>query len=371
MSECYDAVILGSGIAGLCCAEALAQNKMKVLLISRQDIKGEATQASAGIMDPFLELRAGHPLLSWTRRAFHGYPDFIRELEKETGENTEFQETGMIYTACDSKEETKLRNWFAWQRKTDIPAEWLRGPAIEKRFPSFSSSIRAGLFYPTIRKVNPVNLKMALWKRLKAYGVKRRSISKFAQLSIQKNRVQGVRWPGQSISSPIVIIAAGSWSGTAAWGIHSVPVVPVRGQVVLVGLPGTGRETIVHTAREGCYAVPWGKNRYLLGATVEKAGFRAQVTQKGIRFIFDALTRVWPDLNRAKIIETRAGLRPRSKDDMPIVGKGLVEGLFYATGYYRSGILLGPSTGRLLAESILKGRLAPILEPFSPLRFFN
>jgi glycine oxidase len=46
-----------------------------------------------------------------------------------------------------------------------------------------------------------------------------------------------------------------------------------------------------------------------------------------------------------------------------------IEGVFYATGHYRNGILLAPVTGELIARAIVDGVFPPSLSIFSPDRF--
>jgi len=70
------------------------------------------------------------------------------------------------------------------------------------------------------------------------------------------------------------------------------------------------------------------------------------------------------------IIDSWAGLRPRAPDDLPVIGADdQVDGLFYATGHYRNGILLAPLTGELIADVIVNGATPALLTPFLPGRF--
>ncbi len=65
-----------------------------------------------------------------------------------------------------------------------------------------------------------------------------------------------------------------------------------------------------------------------------------------------------------------AGLRPRAADELPVLGKtGETDGLFFATGHYRNGILLAPLTGELIAALIADNVVAAELQTFTPDRF--
>ena len=77
-----------------------------------------------------------------------------------------------------------------------------------------------------------------------------------------------------------------------------------------------------------------------------------------------------PGISSLAITDTWSGLRPRAADGLPVLGPcGEIDGLFYATGHYRNGILLAPVTGELIAEAVVAGRISPLLAAFSPNRF--
>ena len=65
-----------------------------------------------------------------------------------------------------------------------------------------------------------------------------------------------------------------------------------------------------------------------------------------------------------------AGLRPGSPDGLPVIGRlpGW-ENVYVATGHFRNGILLGPITGKLIAQLITTGRTEVPLAPFRAERF--
>jgi glycine/D-amino acid oxidase-like deaminating enzyme len=118
-----------------------------------------------------------------------------------------------------------------------------------------------------------------------------------------------------------------------------------------------------------CYCVPWPNGHLLVGATVEDAGFNEQATLGGVRHLAAAVSRLFPGLEHAELESVRVGLRPRSPDGLPIVGASAqFDGLVYAAGHYRNGILLAPLTARVVADLIASGREDPMLEVTAPAR---
>ena len=109
--------------------------------------------------------------------------------------------------------------------------------------------------------------------------------------------------------------------------------------------------------------------RLLAGSTTEHVGFDKRVTDDGINAIKSMAFEIAPALEQLPLDDSWAGFRPRAPDGLPVLGPSKeIEGLFYATGHYRNGILLAPITGELIADAIVDGATSPLLAPFSPRR---
>jgi glycine oxidase len=150
-----------------------------------------------------------------------------------------------------------------------------------------------------------------------------------------------------------VVMAAGSWSPRVrVEGADPIPVTPIRGQILqlnskpgLLGRPIWG---------EAGYLVPWPDGSVLVGGTVEDVGFDESSTQEARRALLDMAVALVPALKEAEIADARAGLRPKSPDDLPLVGRSqVVPGLVYATGHYRNGVLLAPLTADLVRRLVM------------------
>jgi glycine/D-amino acid oxidase-like deaminating enzyme len=105
------------------------------------------------------------------------------------------------------------------------------------------------------------------------------------------------------------------------------------------------------------------------GSTLEDVGFNKNLTAGGIREILNAAIELAPRLAHAQLLETWAGLRPGTPDNLPIIGPTHIDGLFVATGHYRNGILLAPITAKLVRDWIVDQKMPATARIFSPLRF--
>jgi glycine oxidase len=119
------------------------------------------------------------------------------------------------------------------------------------------------------------------------------------------------------------------------------------------------------------YIVPRSDGRVVIGSTAEEAGFDKRTDPDVIHRLRQAAINLIPALDKARILEAWAGLRPGTPDDLPILGETATPGYFVATGHFRDGILLAPITALLIAQQIMEKNLDYDISPFSTLRFRN
>jgi glycine oxidase len=184
--------------------------------------------------------------------------------------------------------------------------------------------------------------------------------------------VNGVRLTnGELIGAERVVVAAGAWAGSLE-GIpeHArVPIHPVKGQILRLHDPA-GPGLVSHVVRFGAgYVVPRGDGRYVLGATMEERGFDTDVTAGAVfELLRDAIELV-PGVSELVVDELSAGLRPATPDNAPAIGPGVLEGLVWAVGHHRNGILLTPITAEIVAAVLAGDELPELGAAFSPDRF--
>jgi glycine oxidase len=148
-----------------------------------------------------------------------------------------------------------------------------------------------------------------------------------------------------------------------------VPVRPVKGQVMRLRDPrGPGLVTRVIRG-EQAYLVPRGDGRYVLGATMEERGWDTAATAGGVYELIRDMSEVVPGVLELEIEELKAGLRPATPDNLPAIGRGALEGLVWAVGHHRNGILLTPVTAELVAGALAGEEPPEWARPADPARF--
>jgi glycine oxidase len=364
-----DIVVVGAGIIGCAIAYELARRGASVQIVDDRPAGMGATQASAGVLAPYIEAAEGSPLLELTVRSLDLFDSFVARLNAVTGVSIAYRRTGTLDIAT---EEERIRRFGATAEmlaRRGVAAELLDRQAARTEEPYVTDEVLGGLLIPSHGFVAATELTRALAGAARRHG---------AQL-IERGRVRRISRAGDdlivetdrgSLAGNGVVMAAGSWAGDIEIeGVPvRVPVRPVRGQLLQLGWSGPTLRRV--TWGERCYLVPWEDGTLLVGATVEDAGFDERTTTAGVRDLIEAACELVPHAWAASFVAARAGLRPASMDELPIIGaSSVLPNLMYATGHYRNGILLSPLTAELVADAMLENRLDPLLETTRPQRF--
>ena len=190
-------------------------------------------------------------------------------------------------------------------------------------------------------------------------------------LKIERGRIVGIETSRGFVSTDRVVVAGGAWSSLLGAGDIPVPhlrIRPVRGQMLCFsGRPRIARP-VIHSMYG--YIVPRRDGRLLTGSTTDDVGFEKRVTVMGVSSMLETALEMSPQIMSKQFLGFWSGLRPRAGDTLPVLGPcAEIEGVFYATGHYRNGILLAPITGELIARAIVDNEFPPELSIFSPDRF--
>jgi len=359
----FDLVVVGAGAIGLSCAWRAARGGASVAVIERSRPPAGATRVAAGMLAPIGELTFGEPeLLQMTLAAAELYPDFVAELESATGVATGFRQTGALHVALDRDEAAELRRVHDLQRTLGLEAEWLSPRRCRELEPGLTPSFHGGVLAPGEASIDPRALTAALLAALAAEGAELRTgVEVEAAMADDDGRVTGVRSSdGAELAAGSVLLATGAHAGETGWLPEAArpPVRPVKGQILELrtraGDPPPCERIL---ASERVYLVPRGDGRLIIGATVEEQGFDTTVTAGGVHELLREAYRLLPDVAEMELLEATAGLRPGTPDNLPRIGPSPLEGLLWATGHFRNGILMAPLaaetiTGLLAAEVV-------------------
>ncbi len=234
--------------------------------------------------------------------------------------------------------------------------------------------VRSALFNPIAARIDGRRATEAISVAARSRGL--RSVDgEVISLELVEGRALGVATTDGPLSAGEVVIAGGAWSSQFADQLGArLPISPMKGQILHMTLPGadTASWPIVQPVMSH-YLVPWPGGRIACGGTLEaRAGFDTRPTAGGIHELLREGLRTAPGLAAATFSEVRVGLRPSSKDDRPVLGR-LPDwsNVHVATGHGTEGLLLGPYTAALVAESVVSGSVPEQIASLSPARFAN
>lgn len=364
-----DVVVIGAGIVGVAVAYELARRGASVGVIDRRPVGMGATQASAGMLAPYIEAHEGSPLLDLTARSLAIFDDFVADVSSDGGMAVPYRRTGTLNVAVDDDGVAALREAAALLARIDVPASFLDAAGVRSEEPLLDDTAKAGLRIDAHGFVAAGALTSALARAATHHGA----------TFIEPSAVRTLRPSGPdvlietdrgSLSARAIVVAAGSWSADIAvdGAPTRVPVKPIRGQLLHLKWTGSPLRRVTWSSR--CYLVPWDDGTLLVGATMEDVGFDEGTTVAGVRDLFDAVCDLLPQAKSMGFGGARAGLRPGTPDGLPVLGfSGAMPNVMYATGHFRNGVMLAPLTAKLVADALLDRRIDPILEHFSPARF--
>jgi glycine oxidase len=367
VTAAYDVVVVGGGPVGAACARELALAGRRVLALDPDGDTGQAWRAAAGMLAPQLEADQDDPLLELGLAARDHCEALASALRESTGTDIGLWREGIAHVAADEKEAGELWSKVAWQRQQGHLADWLDAGEVKSRWPWLGATAGA-LWAPHEGAVDPERLVAGLRQDARRLGA---VVEQDAATAIETrgDRVTGVAGRRGRYAAGDVIVAAGAWSSAIAGVPRPIAVAPVRGQMAAFPWPSKARRAIVYG--RGGYLLARG-NEAIAGSTMEYAGFDRHVTPSGLAKVFASAAALCPALSGAEARRTWAGLRPMTPDGLPIIGaEPRLQGLWYATGHGRNGVLLAGLTGLLLRQLLDGETPDEDLEPFAPDRFWR
>jgi glycine oxidase len=321
-----------------------------------------APQTEANCRDDFFELAC---------RSRDLYAGFAAALREETGIDVELDTTGTLYLAFSAGDLAEIEKRYEWQIQAGLTVEKLTPQQAREIEPCISEATRGALRFPLDIQVENRRLLNALVNSVNNLNVTIAAETSVETIVTDRSRLRGVQTSRGFIGCNTAIVAAGPWSSLiqhAAAPTIGPAIEPIRGQMLCFDAKPQLTRHVIYSPRG--YLVPRQDGRLLAGSTGENAGFTKQVTAGGIAAILAHAHEISPAIAHLPLLDSWSGLRPRAADGLPVLGPcDEIEGLFYATGHYRNGILLAPVTGELIAAAVVERRVSPLLAAFSPNRF--
>jgi len=363
-----DVLIVGAGIVGAACADALSEAGLSVTVLESAFAGGGATAAAMGHIVVMDDSPAQFALTEWSRRLWTGLVDAMPT-------SCEDDPTGTLWVAADAEELAHVADKARFYRSRGVAVEELSSEELARAEPNLRPGLAGALRVPGDRVVYPVNAARWLLDRAVARGALLR-----AGVEVVRVGARRVETRGGPIDAGAVVNAAGAAAPLLTPGL---PIEPRRGHLVITERhPGFCRHQLVelgylksaHTPSPESVAFnlqPRATGQMLLGSSREFVGFEAGINRKIRDRMIRRALEFMPALARLSAIRTWTGFRPSTPDNLPLIGQvDGAPGLFLAAGHEGLGITTSLGTARLIADAILGRASAIDPKPYSPARAF-
>ncbi|GGS16049.1 glycine oxidase ThiO [Actinokineospora fastidiosa] len=347
--------VVGGGVIGLSCAWRLAAAGHRVRLIDPAPARG-ASWVAGGMLAPLTESWPGEEAaLDLGAAALERWPSFADEL------GFELRREGTLVLGVDSADTATLDVLADFLAARGREVDRLTGRAARALEPCLGPRVRSALSVPGDLAVDNRALLAALLRACDAV--------EFVAEQAVAVRPGRVEFAGHALDADVVVVTAGAHSR----GLHPAltgVVRPVKGEILRLRaragtLPPPSRTVRALVASRPVYLVPRADGELVLGATQHEVGYDTEVTAAGVRDLIADAEQVMPGIGEYALVETAAGLRAGSPDNVPVIG-WLEPGVLAATGHHRNGLLLAPTTADAVV-ALVAGEPEPAAT--SPSRF--
>ncbi|MBN1488917.1 MAG: glycine oxidase ThiO [Phycisphaerae bacterium] len=368
-----DVLVIGGGVIGLAIARRLAIDGVSVTLLEKDRIGLSSSWAAAGVLAA-ANWHRQDAMVRFQRKSLAMMPTFCETLHAVSGIDPEYVRCGSLELLFEDQKfrmaMSEVDAAAAQHDEHDEPIVQLLTPAQVQAFePKVTGNLLGAKRCTATAQVRNSRLVPALAAAARAAGVRIHEGTEATGLCREQNRIIGARSASDIWHAGHTILCAGAWSSLLDESLRAaVDVFPVRGQVLLLAMPSLPLAHVVKHRK--CYVVPRRDGLFLVGSTVEPdAGFASEATAEGVQSLSTQAIRLVPSLARATFVRAWAGLRPGTRDRRPYIGPvpGF-DGLFAATGHYRTGIGLAPLTAEVVTELVRCGSSNEDLSVFLPAR---
>ena len=380
MTKSADVVVIGAGVVGCSIAYYLAREGLSVTVLERESIGSGASAHATGSLGLLGAEFSPGPSFQMARASYAEFQKLVPELESATGMDLLYQRRPSLRLALDDEEADLIKSFMVWQQ-THVDMCWIDAREVHEIEPRLASSIVGAVYEDESAQLDSYRLNLALGRgaELEGASILYREVT---GLVTRGATISGVATASEDILCGTVVVAAGTWSRAfTPWLGFPVPVRPLKGERLLLSYPGEPLPVLISSPKRG-HMISRMDGFTSVGSTGGRDYDRRELfwgeefdripTETTRLELLQRALDVFPDLERAELVQQLAGSRPLSPDGKPIIGPVPgAKNVLLATGHTTKGIHLGPITGRIIADYICRGstRVVSDMRQFLPDRF--
>jgi len=381
MKTTADVVIVGGGCMGCSVAWHLAERGItNVALLEREPqlAAGSTGKNAGGVRHQF-----SHPANIELSKESIG---MIARFEEIVGVPIDFHQDGYLFLLSKAANVETFKRNVALQQRHGIDVRWVSNDEARTLAPGLDlTGVKGATYCPQDGVADPNGVTMGFAKGAQARGVEIVREVELTGVRLDSHRIAEVRTSKGTISTPVLVNAAGPWAKSIGRMLGvDVPVEPERRHIFIASPPGgsswddnrhRGRvptskllvidfESTFYFHREG------GGLLFGMGDPDEQPGFDITVRWDFLPKVIEVAMQRLPALADAAVSHAWAGLYEMTPDHNPIIGASMdVDGFYTIAGFSGHGFQHAPAAGRILAD-LIAGRDPQFdLSPFELDRF--
>ena len=363
-----DVVIVGGGIAGCAAAYYLTTMGVRPIVVEREEVAGAASGFAQGGLYIMSGPGMDGPLFPLVKESLRLHRELYPVLTEATGLDSRLAEKDILTVALEPDDLEALRQLRATQESNGFTVEWLDDRQVRELEPGIGPGVLGGMLTRHTWLLDSDTLTKSLMLAAEGQGAELR-IGDVRGLQWDGDRVTGVELADGEISCGSVVLAMGPWSAFLhEWLGVTVPVRPLKGEILRIRTDTMPAQA--HIGWQHSYLVRKPSGLLWTGTTEDEVGFDREPSASAAERIMEGARRVFPAIAEGRVELHTACLRPVTPDSAPIIGPVPgVQGVYFATGGGRKGILAGPALGMATADLIVNGRTELPIGPLGLERF--
>lgn len=347
MKTNFDVAVIGGGIIGSSVAYHLAKENMNIVLFEGDKIGSKASGAAAGMLGAHSEADDLELFYPFARESQQAYHQIQAEVESLTGLDFGMKTGGIYKLAYSETEKQELSGALALET-----VKWANADEVKQVLPGVASDIIGAAYIEDDVNIMPAQAALAMCKAVQALGG-----TIFENTSVVELKRSGsgyeVKTTKGAFTADKVVVANGVWSSSLFKDAGlSHELFPIKGEILSLS---SDQVTLKHTIfHNGSYIVPRRDGSLVVGSTMTAHDWSDYPTVSNIEKIIAKAKTMFPAVANMSINQAWAGLRPQTFDTLPFIGQHPGQnGIFFATGHSRNGILLAPVTGMMIRDLML------------------
>ncbi|MDD3536343.1 MAG: FAD-binding oxidoreductase [Candidatus Cloacimonetes bacterium] len=354
----YDVIIIGAGSVGVPAALALAERKLKVLVLDYEHAPGQQNNKKA-----IGGVRATHSDFGKISVCLRSI-EILKNWQEERGDDIGWMSNGYSYPAWREQDAASLKSLMEIQHSFGLNIQWLSPEDYQELVPGIAREGLLGSTYsPEDGGCSPLLTSSSFYFQALKTGVEFRFQERVISFETKGATVEKVITDKSAYSAKYIINAAGNHARELGQMLNmDLPVYPDNHEAGITepvkrffGPMVVDMRRAPGSANFYFYQNHEGQVVFCITPDPPILGIDNRATSEFLPLCSKRMLQVYPRLKNLKVRRTWRGQYPMTPSGFPYVGLAREwENMIHAVGMCGQGFMLGPGLGELITRIILQ-----------------